>query len=128
MMSDDAINWKTVKIPEAVRDDAQDDPRTYGEIMRAGLGEDPSVTHVDSDAIADAVAERLEGSKPIEDMAFEDWFEPDYATTIANQIQAELLAGELGEDLQERLDRIEAAAKEATQTAQETQTELEGLQ
>jgi len=35
----DAKEWVTVKIPEHVRDQARDDPRTYGEIMRAGLGD-----------------------------------------------------------------------------------------
>lgn len=33
----DAKEWVTIKIPKAVRDDAREDPRTYGEIMRAGL-------------------------------------------------------------------------------------------
>jgi hypothetical protein len=29
--------WVTIKIPKSVRSDAKDDPRTYEEIMRAGL-------------------------------------------------------------------------------------------
>jgi hypothetical protein len=39
-----------------------------------------------------------------------------------------LEVGKATGDLQEQLDRIEAAAKEATQTAQETQHTIEGLQ
>jgi len=34
---DGAKEWVTVKIPKYVRDDAQDDPRTYEEIMLDGL-------------------------------------------------------------------------------------------
>jgi hypothetical protein len=56
----DAKEWKTVKVEEAVRDEARDDPRTYTEIMRAGLDETPADTGgVDADAIADTVAERV---------------------------------------------------------------------
>jgi len=42
----DAKEWVTVKIPECVRDTARDDPRTYGEIMRAGLddGQEPDAS------------------------------------------------------------------------------------
>lgn len=36
-MTDDAIDWVTVKIPEPVRDEAREDPRTYGDIMADGL-------------------------------------------------------------------------------------------
>ena len=76
-MTDNAKEWVTVKVERPVRDEAQDDPRTYTEIMRAGLAngqlgpdhaepplevEHQSVelddTLVDADAIADAVAAR----------------------------------------------------------------------
>ena len=76
-MTDDAKEWVTVKVEKPVRDDAQDDPRTYTEIMRAGLAngqlgpdhaepplevEHQSVelddTLIDADEIADAVAGR----------------------------------------------------------------------
>jgi len=43
-------------------------------------------------------------------------------------INRDLLAEQVIDTLAPQLERIEAAAKEATQTAQETQTELEGLQ
>ena len=38
-MSNDAIDWVTIKIPKTVRDLARDDDRTYGEIMQAGMGD-----------------------------------------------------------------------------------------
>lgn len=37
MSDDDAKEWVTIKIPATVRDKARDDPRTYGEVMQAGL-------------------------------------------------------------------------------------------
>ena len=117
----DAKEWVTVKVPKEVRDDAREDPRTYGEIMRAGLG--TNTNDADAEALADAVADRLEGSKPIEDMAFEDWFEPDYAMTIARQLNAELLEG----DLSKQLDRIESAATTAEDRTGDIQRTLEGL-
>ena len=73
----DSKEWANIRIEEPVRDAARDDPRTYTEIMRAGLAnaqlgpehaepplevEHQSVelddTLVDADAIADAVAAR----------------------------------------------------------------------
>ena len=73
----DAKEWANIRIEEPVRDAARDDPRTYTEIMRAGLANgqlgpehaDPPLevehqsveldgTLVDADAIADAVAAR----------------------------------------------------------------------
>ena len=44
-----------------------------------------------ADDVARKVVERLEGSKPLAEMEFEDWFEPNYAQTIANNIEAELM-------------------------------------
>jgi hypothetical protein len=37
MPDDDAKKWVTIKVPKTVRDDAREDPRTYGEIMRDGM-------------------------------------------------------------------------------------------
>ena len=128
MTDSDAKEWVTIKIPEGVRDDARDDPRTYGEIMRDGLEttETPNeLGSVDTDAIADAVAARLEGSKPLEDMAFEDWFEPDYAQTIARHIEAEIEFGEI--ELNDRLARIESAAATAEERTGSIENTLEGL-
>jgi hypothetical protein len=36
-MTNDTKEWVTVKIEEPIRDDAQDDPRTYTDIMKSGL-------------------------------------------------------------------------------------------
>jgi len=36
----DSKEWVTIKIPKRIRDDAQADPRTYGEIMADGLDEE----------------------------------------------------------------------------------------
>ena len=123
-MADDAKSWKNIRIEEPVRDDARDDPRTYTEIMRDGLA-DESALRVSEEhrgkEIADAVVERLEGSKPLEDMAFDDWFEPDHAETIARHVAAELVAG----DLADRLDRIESAAEAAEERTGSIQNALE---
>lgn len=40
-MTDDSKEWVTIKVPSDVRDDARDDPRTYGQVMRAGLENEP---------------------------------------------------------------------------------------
>jgi hypothetical protein len=40
-VTDDAKEWVTIKVPKTVRDDARDDPRTYGEIMRDGVDGEP---------------------------------------------------------------------------------------
>jgi predicted nucleotidyltransferase len=65
-MSDDAKEWVNIRIPETVRDDAREDPRTYGEIMRAGLNADADADmtvsvapEVDEDALAD-VEDRID--------------------------------------------------------------------
>jgi len=93
-MTNDAKEWKTVKIEAPVRDDAQADPRTYTEIMRAGF-------EADAEGVGDL--EPFDGEVP--------------AAKFAPPA-----------DVRDQLDRIEAAAKEATQTAQDTQHTLEGLQ
>ena len=73
----DSKEWANIRIEEPVRDAARDDPRTYTEIMRAGLANgqlgpehaEPPLevghqsvelddTLVDADEIADAVAGR----------------------------------------------------------------------
>lgn len=119
-MSDDAINWVTVKIPEMVRDDAQDDPRTYAEIMRAGLdsdgaGEiDNSLEQLYTDIIntQDKTINELQRQRD-----------------ILEQVLRAVDAGEVDPDgMSGQLDRIESAAKEATNAAQQTQKEIEELQ
>jgi hypothetical protein len=37
MTGNEKTEWITIKIPEEIRDEARDDPRTYGEIMDSGL-------------------------------------------------------------------------------------------
>jgi len=103
MANDDAKEWVTIKVPKAVRDDAQDDPRTYEEIMRAGL---------DSDNLGDRLRGALEGDgDPIEE--------------IKN------LRGRGGDglpdDLRDQLDRIEAAATTAEDRTGSIESTLEAM-
>lgn len=96
-MSNDAKEWVTIKVPREVRDDARDDPRTYGDIMRNGLGgeSDPGPQTEDVD---------------LPDLSF-----------------VEATKGDI-DDLKEQLDRIESAAKEATNAAQNAERAAEELQ
>lgn len=63
-MTDGAKEWETIKIEAAVRDDARDDPRTYSDIMRAGLevdGYDAALAEMqlDSGELVDEIADRV---------------------------------------------------------------------
>lgn len=98
-MSDDAKEWVTVKIEAPVRDDAQADPRTYSEIMRAGL--DAPNPENDADINRDLLAEQVVDTLDAE--------APGYY------------------DVQDQLDRIESAAKEATNAAQNAERAAEEL-
>lgn len=106
-MSDDgAKEWVTIKIPEDIRDDARDDPRTYGEIMEAGLDGDTP------------------GPK--------SYLEPD--VNIAPDVLAEALSESLGDvdaelpdDIREQLDRIEAAATTTESRTLQIENVLEEL-
>ena len=40
-MTDDSKEWVTIKIPASIRNAARDDARTYGQIMQAGLDNEP---------------------------------------------------------------------------------------
>ena len=53
----DAKDWANIRIEEPVRDDARDDPRTYTEIMRAGL--DAPNPENDADINRDLLAEQV---------------------------------------------------------------------
>ena len=90
-MTDDAKEWVTVKVEKPVRDDAQEDPRTYTEIMRAGL--------------ANGQLGPEHAEPPLE---------------VGHQ-SVDV------DDLREQLDRIESAAKEATNAAQSADRKLEDL-
>jgi len=88
-LSDNTKEWVTVKIEEPVRDAAKDDPRTYTQIMQAGLNNEPMAevspeVSLDVDTVASALKETLEG-----------------------------VDTELSDDVQAQLDRIEAAAETA---------------
>lgn len=60
MADDNAKNWISIAVPEQTVELAREDPRTYEDIIRAGLDAEP-VDSVDVDALADAVAERVDG-------------------------------------------------------------------
>jgi hypothetical protein len=47
----DAKEWVTIKIPASVRNQARDDPRTYGQIMNAGLNNEPFSDDMEMDAL-----------------------------------------------------------------------------
>ncbi|UBF23304.1 hypothetical protein M1M40_gp26 [Halorubrum tailed virus 29] len=94
-MSDNTKDWANIRIEEPVRDEARDDPRTYSEIMRAGLEGDEG--EVETGGAFAAVS----------------------TDTITADLPAEVC---------EQLDRIEDAAKEATQAAQAAERATEELQ
>jgi len=103
-MTDEKKEWKTIKIPEGVRDDAQSDPRTYEQIMRAGLDNEPMAevspeVSLDVDTVASALKETLEG-----------------------------VDAELSDDVQAQLDRIEAAAETAEERTGAIDRKVEDLQ
>jgi len=118
-------DWKTIRVPKDVYDDAklrkEEHGVTWGEYVNPhawhsvfdepkDVPEDTTVEAVDIDAdkIAQVVVERLEGSKPLEDMAFDDWFEPDHAQTVALQIVDEL------EDLELEVESDSSSINEST--------------
>jgi hypothetical protein len=120
----DETEWKTIRVPKDVYQDAkarkEEHSVTWGEYVNphawhsvfdapsdAPTGEVESTTDVDSDEIARKVAERLEGSKPLAEMEFEDWFEPDYAKTIATHIESEIMLSDVGVDYTPVLNRID---------------------
>lgn len=103
-MSDE---WKTIRVPKDVYDDAkvrkEEHGVTWGEYVNPhawhSVFDEPTELPEDREAItagpdpeevAQVVVERLEGSKPLEDMAFDDWFEPNHAQTVALKIVEEL--------------------------------------
>ena len=97
MTDSEAKEWVTIKIPEGVRDDARDDPRTYGEIMRDGL--------LDGD---------VSGASEAEKQLAEAW------DTAAR-------GGIPDDDLREQLDRIESAAATAEERTGSIENTLESM-
>jgi archaellum component FlaC len=105
-MTDDAKEWVTIKVPETVRDDAREDPRTYGEIMRAGTEGAP-----DFDLEQEALFERLSG---VEDVLGQ------------NNIQREEFRVQL-EEMQETLERIESSASTVEERTGRIEQALEDM-
>ena len=85
---------KRIPISEANRDALTELKRgddTYDDVIERLLdGGAVSECDCDADSIAETVAGRLEGSKPLEDMAFDDWWKPNHAQTIALSVVDEL--------------------------------------
>ena len=106
--------YTSIRVTQEAKDAAEASKRdgeTWNEYLQRCTANPPEVReYVD----ADAVVERLEGSKPLEDMAFDDWFEPDHAETIAAHINAEIATGNVTLDATER-QRIAQEVAEALQ-------------
>ena len=109
-------NWVTIKVPERTRDKAQEDPRTYEEIMKAGLVESEPVGEItpeiealrkevgnevggcglDEDAIrqlANSVTSEIQSEARINEIAREVWRQADEAMlerVVRNVLQSEL--------------------------------------
>lgn len=94
-MTEDSINWVTIKVPEEVRDEARDDDRTYGEIMQAGLGTHP----VESDVPVDEIAEELKAE--IDSLTFSGAVFEEEAERIMDRIDD--LQSQVPKDVAEEL-------------------------
>lgn len=84
--------WVTIKLPKEIRDKAREDPRTYGQIMQAGLENEPFAENaVDVDELASQLADRVETTGGIgpEQIAREVSKSIDYAE-LANKTAEEL--------------------------------------
>ena len=94
----DRKEWVTVKLPKDIRDAARDDPRTYGEIMQAGLEDAPTPNaEIPEGVVREALYDALDGV-------------------------------EVGApDVSDRLERIEAMTQEATNAAQSADNKLDNL-
>ena len=94
----DRKEWVTVKLPKDIRDAARDDPRTYGEIMQAGLEDAPTPNaEIPEGVVREALYDALDGV-------------------------------EVGApDVSDRLERIEAMTQEATNAAQSADRKLDDM-
>jgi len=93
MTNDD---WSSLPVRESTRDrfkeERPEDASSADEFLNTLLDQYTDETEgVDANEIARQVTKRLQGSKPLAEMAFEDWFQPDYARTIADHIESELM-------------------------------------
>ena len=122
----DAKEWKTVKIEAPVRDDAQADPRTYSEIMRAGLDETPVDTgEIDAAALV-ALEDRVDEVAGMLEKIQNDWEYLNGEEIHGGVHESEHELREALEQL-DQLDRIEDAAREATNAAQNAERAAEEL-
>jgi len=92
----EATNWVTVKLPEETRDKAQNDPRTYGEVMEVGLQVSLSADSED----AESVVQELEAR--IDSLAFDGAISEDEAQQMMSSLQT----------LEKRTGRIERQLEE----------------
>ena len=114
MSDDNTKDWANIRIEEPVRDAAQDDPRTYTEIMRAGLdadargGSNPGDVQAQLDEIQRTV-EQNNGA-------------------LGDTVEQALNIGEHGfTDIVDRLERIESAASTAEERTGSIENTLEEL-
>jgi len=90
---------------EQLQERKQYDDESYKSVIARLLETDSSA--IDTDEIARKVEERLQGSKPLAEMEFDDWFEPDYAKTIATHIGNEIALSDVSVDHSPVLKRID---------------------
>ena len=66
-MSDNTKDWANIRIEEPVRDEARDDPRTYTQIMQAGL---QATSHADgSVSVNGDAAPQTESQRMLKDVS-----------------------------------------------------------
>ena len=121
-MSDDAKEWVTVKVEKPVRDDAQDDPRTYTEIMRAGLDAESAGNELEAAGLV-ALEDRLNEVAEMLESVQDNW----------EYLNGEEIHGGVHEsehqlrDVLDRLDRIESAASTAEERTGSIENTLENM-
>jgi len=126
---------KTIRVDEGVFEAAKAQKESNGQTWDEYLV-DENRSGPDADDVARKVVERLEGSKPLAEMEFDDWFEPNYAKTIADHIEAEMMISDdyakevsrqVTNDLVNKLPKTNAVSLDATERqkmAQEVAEEL----
>jgi hypothetical protein len=97
MTETDSKEWVTIKVPQAVRDEARDDPRTYGQVLRAGLEHEPfggSITDADVERLIDTIAAEADGQGRVDDS--------ELAREVARQMDYGELANAVADELEAR--------------------------
>ena len=114
-MTDDTKEWVTIKIPKATRNEARDDPRTYGEIMEAGLAGDLAEGTTKLYQVGDG--------EPVDElMAKLDQIQNAQANTVSESLQLAEADG-----LRDQLQRIESAASTAEERTGRIEQTLEDM-